>query len=648
MSAIPRNFYTHLLYLFSHRYALPLLLILAALSSVIALRSDLISDDYLQWAMFTEAPALQEKGLIHPTETRSFWHQISNQFNFFDRDMGKQAALKTWGAIPWWTGDEASLHLFRPLSSVTHWIDYHFWPRNAFAMVLHSTLYYLLFIAAVYALYRRLLPGVALAGVATLFFILDPSTKYAITWVAGRNALLAALLGILAIFQHIRWCETKRAVWLAGSLLALLGSLLAAEFGTSAFAYLAAYALILDKGPLLQRLTTLLPSVVLIVGWRVLYQKLGFGALGIDHYIDPGRDPDRFLQQIFTLSPLLIFQQFIGLDNLDRTASPETTRWLYIGGAVFLLALLGLLASLLRRNAQARFWALGMLLATVPPCALAHTDGRVMFFIALGAFALVALYVADVLGAAPATASIPNTAPLPRANLFRRGTALLAVYFFVGVMLAGHVGAPIFFRVAAAQQKAQQTQSPYLQDYMSAHPAQPNQHLVLVNAPHPFAIMFYPYTAAYFAEPLPQTMRILSPAFSDVTVRRDSERQLTVMPNGGFLLAGDSVIPGAASAAPLHNVNLYGKMLGFYRRNEYDFQAGQQWVFAEMTLTILEVENGRPLALRVELNQSVAVDDFRFIQWDWALQQYHEFDLPAVGESQVLAGPFDSTVPPKT
>ena len=89
-------------------------------------------------------------------------------------------------------------------------------------------------------------------------------------------------------------------------------------------------------------------------------------------------------------------------------------------------------------------------------------------------------------------------------------------------------------------------------------------------------------------------------------------------------------------------------MLGFYRRNEYDFQAGQQWVFAEMTLTILEVENGRPLALRVELNQSVAVDDFRFIQWDWALQQYHEFDLPAVGESQVLAGPFDSTVPPKT
>lgn len=627
------SLYYRLLDLFSQRQALTTLLIIALLASVFSFRFQFSTDDYMQWAVFSNPPVLVEKELVIPKETQTFWHQISNQFNFFDREMGKQASLKEWGAIPWWTDPEASLHLFRPISSITHWLDYQLWPENTLVMILHGVVYYLLLVVVVFALYKRIMPSVGIAGIATLFFIMDPSVKYALTWVASRNAVITALFGMLAILLHFRWREQGDAKWLMLSLVTLLCSLLSAEAGIGCFAYILAYALVLDKGSFPQRLYTVLPAAVVIVLWRVIYQKVGFGAQEIGHYIDPGRDPLFFIQQIFTGGPLLVFQQFIGIDNLDRMISPVAKQWLYGLALVGSAGLLWLFASLLMRNKEARFWTLGVIFAIVPPCALTHTDGRVMFFIALGSFALVSLYLLDIYSMSR------EKLVFKKPNWLRRSTAAMFVYVYIVIMAGGHLFITIYaYGVAEVPRGKQPLKALY--DYETAGPVSNDDHLIVVTSPHPFGSMFYPYHAAYNGMEIPQSLRILTPVFSDVEVKRLSDTEFLVRPQGGFLISNDSRMPDDFAINAIHMAHNARNMMGFYRRGEFDFQQGQVFKFDELTISLLEVDQGRPMAIHVELTMQLDQAPYRLVSWNWKDNQYEVFNLPEIGQSINIDGPF--------
>lgn len=627
--------YYRLVDLLNQRQALMMLLIIALLASAFSFRFQLSTDDYMQWAVFESPQALVEKELVVPKETQSFWHQIANQFNFFDREMGKQASLRAWGAIPWWTDPDASLHLFRPLSSMTHWLDYQLWPENTLAMIVHGVFYYLLLVVVVFGLYKKIMPSVGIAGIATLFFIMDPSVKYALTWIASRNAVLTALFGMVAILLHFRWREDHDSKWLVFSLLALVCSLLSAEAGIGSFAYILAYALILDKGSFPRRLLTVLPAAFVIIAWRVIYQKVGFGAQEIGHYIDPGRDPLFFIQQIFTGGPLLVLQQFVGIDNLDRMISPVAKQWLYGLSFIVSAALLWMFASLLMRNKEARFWTLGIIFAIVPPCALTHTDGRVMFFIALGSFALVSLYLLDIYSISR------EKLVFNKPNWIRRNTAGMFVYVYILVMAGGHIFITIYAYGFANVPEGKQPLKP-LYNYETAGSVSNDEHLIVVASPHPFGSMFYPYHAAYNGMEIPQSLRILSPVFSDLEIERITEREFLIKPQGGFLISNDSRMPDDFAVNAIHMAHNARNMMGFYRRGEFDFEQGQVFEFEELIISLEEVDNGRPMVIHVELTKEIkqTSSPYRLVSWDWSENQYVTFEWPEIGESVQVNGPF--------
>ena len=61
------------------------------------------------------------------------------------------------------------------------------------------------------------------------------------------------------------------------SALFLALSLFADEGGASTFAFILAYALVLEPGSFRNRALTVLPSVLVIIVWRTIYESLGFG-----------------------------------------------------------------------------------------------------------------------------------------------------------------------------------------------------------------------------------------------------------------------------------------------------------------------------------------------------------------------------------
>ncbi|MCA1662772.1 MAG: hypothetical protein LC659_00595, partial [Myxococcales bacterium] len=82
------------------------------------------------------------------------------------------------GVLPWWTDPEVKLAFWRPLSALTHVVDWRVWPRSPAAMHVHSLLWFALALIAVAAFYRRFFAafgggGAWAAGLAILLYAVD-------------------------------------------------------------------------------------------------------------------------------------------------------------------------------------------------------------------------------------------------------------------------------------------------------------------------------------------------------------------------------------------------------------------------------------------------------------------------------------------
>src|SRR5262249_13600395 len=154
----------------------------------------------------------------------------NNAFVFMDGQAAHGLARMQSGAYPWWTLPEGQVAFWRPLSALTHWIDFALWPDAPQVMHGQSLLWLGLLGAAAAALYRRI--GANAGGAAALagvLYAVDHTHGFAAAWVSNRNILLAALFGVLALGAHTRW---RRQGWRPGALLGpllLLLALLSAE-----------------------------------------------------------------------------------------------------------------------------------------------------------------------------------------------------------------------------------------------------------------------------------------------------------------------------------------------------------------------------------------------------------------------------------
>ncbi len=309
-------------------------------------------------------------------------------FNFTGMDARDRAVRKARGLTVWWTPEDMQIAFWRPLAAFTHWFDNAVWGEHPWLMHLQNIAWYGVLAGIVAWLYRRMAMTAPVAALAGLLYALDDAHAFPAAWIAGRNALLSGLFGVLCLLAHDTWRRERR--WWAGGaapLLLALG-LMCGEAAAGAGGFLLAYAVFLDHGQRWGRLASLLPYAGIAVAWRVLYKWMGYGVAASSLYLEPFEQPVAYVENVLSSIPLMLSGQF---------AFPDPTIWLVLGtpGRFLLLgwawavagAVLWLLWPGLKREPALRFWLAGTVVAMAPACAT-WPQNRLMLLPGVGAIAL--------------------------------------------------------------------------------------------------------------------------------------------------------------------------------------------------------------------------------------------------------------------
>src|SRR5688500_4306736 len=170
-----------------------------------------VADDLLHELLLRENPGVL--GLV-PRDI--------DLFRFASGDPARALALMNEGVFPWWTDPTVRLAFFRPLSGITHWIDWHWFAGSPRLMHLQSLAWYAALLAVLALFYRRFAAR-STALLALLLYAIDDAHAPAVAWIANRNAIIAVCFAVLALGVHDAWRKTKRASlgWLSAVLFGL-------------------------------------------------------------------------------------------------------------------------------------------------------------------------------------------------------------------------------------------------------------------------------------------------------------------------------------------------------------------------------------------------------------------------------------------
>ena len=565
---------------------------LAILLTLPSLKAGWLLDDYHHKLLMSDY-----EGIIKPLESPL------DMFNFLDGDPERASKGIDYGILPWWTYDKIKVAFLRPLASITHWLDYILWPDIPLLMHAHSIVLYGVLAMVVAFLYRRFATIGWAAGLAAILYVIDDAHGTTVGWLANRNAILAALFGVLVLIVHDKW---RREGWRAGMALGpvfLSLSLLSAEAGIATCAYLGAYALCIDRDRFVRRFAALVPYAAVVIFWRILWTYLGYGVAHIGCYADPLGEPLRYISMVINHGPLLLQGAVAGLPvDICMFLSSQAWKVFWRGSFVFLILAALVLIPLLKHNRAARFWAVGMLLSVLPICATFPSD-RLLLFVSIGGMGLIAEFVVFVF------AKIKGQ----QRQLLWRVPAMLLVVLLVFVHL---VIAPmgLVFKTAFPMGPKGFI---YSLEYMSFDESIENQDLVIVNPPSAFLALTCLPAWASEGKPLPRHMRILaSSQFDPVEVRRINDKTITVRPRGGYL------------------VTVFDRL---FRDDKQGLSVGERIELTGMTVEVTELKsNGRPA--EAAFSFSVALEDASLYWLQYKKGRYVPFHPPAVGQSVELPG----------
>jgi hypothetical protein len=557
-----------------------------------AVRTGLLFDDYIQ----------RETLLRHPVWAAEDAF-LKGMFSFLNNDPELVKLGMESGLIAWWTLEELRLTFFRPLTEVTHWLDYRLWPDSLPLMHIHNLFWFGLMIAMATVLYHKIIRPKWVAGFAAVLYALDEAHGTSVGWIANRNALIASVFGIITLIVHDCW---RRDRWKAGIVVGpvcfLLG-LLSAEAALATGAYLLAYEIFLVRGRLRRKVAGLVPYAVILFPWWIGYHHLGFGTWGSGGYLDPGQEPLLFLRALIERIPILLYGQWFFPDaSLYGFLPKSLAAVMWLVASMLLAVLVLLLIPLLKRDAIARFWALGMVLALLPICAT-FPDNRLLLFVGLGAMGLLTQFLVSWFGQATW---------LPSSRLWR-GLAHVFVFLLVAIHC---IVAPMilpssstgFARITRVLLEEPLMNLPNEEDIAK-------KTLVFVNPPIPFFVTYTAFIRAEYGRAVPNHIRILASGMApQLDITRIDEHSLEFQPEGGFIASNlDKMFRG--SAHPMH--------------------VGQRVELSDMTVEVLSLtEDQRPLRVRFTFSKSL--DDSSFLFLEWHDQDFVRFKLPVIGESVQL------------
>jgi len=587
------------------------LAVLAMLLCSPSLQIGLLLDDEFQRAALT----LPENSLLarSPAEL----------FVFIEGNETLNRLAVTMGWLPWWSHEGLRLSFFRPLTGFTHWLDYELWPDLPSMMHLHSLLWLGGVVAAATFFYRRTLRSIAWgAGLAALLFAVDDAHGLPAVWIANRNALIAVFFGILTLIAHDRW---RRDGWWPGFILAqltLVLALLAKESALATLAYLVAYGLFLDRGRMIVRLFSLAPAILIAAAWWITYKELGYGSIGSGWYLDPSAETMQFVAAVAERAPLLLAWQWLVPSDLEWALPPQSAQVASMAVFVLLAIVAVFLLPLLKNEASARFFGVGMILSLLPACA-SFPDDRLLFFVSIGGMGLLARFIAS---------NLQKRDHLHVWIRWRKAALVLCVVLVIihlGMAPLGLVrSAGIFAKTGRVLDEA---------DASLCFDQVPRaQTTVIVNTPA-FAMVSYGVLSRLAEEnAFPNRAFVLGSGGNPIVVHRQDERTLLLRPEGGFL-APPSGLRGVGGLGPLlfDQRKMVFSIDQMYR-DRSPMKAGSKVTLIGITIEITAINaDGFPDEATFRFATKLENPYLRWMQWQEG--EFVPFSVPAVGESVTLA-----------
>ncbi len=559
---------------------------LAVLLCLPALGGGLYSDDYVHRAV------LLGSGPFPAAE-----RPLLQLFAFVGEAAPHHEPWHTLGFFPWWADPELAIAFFRPLAAASHLLDLRAWPDVVWLQHAHNLAWLGLAVGLAGLLYRRIGGATAAMGLATLLFAVEDAHALPAAWIANRNALLALSLGLLALLMHLRWRREGGWVGLLAAVPTMAAALLCGEAALGVLAYLVAWQLTLDRGPWSARLMRIAPYGALLVAWRGVYTALGYGVRGSGLYIDPGHQPLDFARALVERMPLLLAGQWLQGPLDAWVLLPARARLgASIGGAAVILALSLLFLPLLVRRREARFWALGMVLSTVPLCATFPMD-RLLIATGLGAAPLLALLVEQHgwLGG--------GGRPTSRG---RRGLLLLLLTLHLPL-------AAVLLSLKAGSAMRVFVPTHPMQEHFAELPGLEERTLVMVNG-HDLLGLTMIYTFTETLGRTPRRLLQLGSVLTPLEVERVDAHSLELHQTHGLMSMG------------------FDTLMRSPRRG---FEPGERFERPDASIEILETTpEGLPLRWRVRFERPLEDPAYHFVQI--VMNGAEPWTPPAVGERQRL------------
>jgi len=600
----------------------------AAVLMLPALNAGLIQDDMFHRVRLVDPaelpPKLHDTGWLLPdagTATAAM-----RDMHSFSRSKQDTDKLKDVGMCPWWTSEDWQFANWRPLDSFTHWLDYRLFPDSPRLMHVHNILWFAAVVFLLTLLYRRFITPVWIASLAALLFIIDDSNYFPVMWIANRNLILALCFSILTVLLHLHWRQSNSLFAGVMAPFTLLLSLLSTEAGIATFAYLFAYALILDRESHRQRLLSLAPSAIVIVFWRVIYNALGYGAAASGFVIDPGREPMRYARAVLERAPVLLSSQWGPTPaEMLNLFSEHIREQYFLVSVAFLILLLFVLLPLLWNNHTALYWFVAMCLCVLPICATIPMN-RNLLFVAIGAFGLTAQFLGGFF--------LKERWSL-RSRFWRAAAWLLCI-----TLIFTHVGVAAMSRIRAPKTMAFAFDTFYSTIEVDQSADLTDKTVVVVNAPYPFLFLGVPVLRAYWNQPIPERTRLLSPGFVPLEITRTGEKTLRIKARTGNLLAPDVT---RTDFKP-NIAYFYHEFNSLFRPHDLPFEVGEKFELSDMSIEIIDVDSDGQTT-EIQCHFAVSLDDpsFHWLRWNWkgpGFGEYSTFEVPSTGEKTLTDGPF--------
>ena len=571
------------------------------------------ADDYMHRAVLTrpgELPGLVQSPL--------------DIFAFIAGDPETNLELKRQGLLPWWSSPELRLCFFRPLSSLTHWMDYRLWPDSPWLMHAHSLLWLGLAVAAAAFLFRRFEP-LPVAGLAALLFAVDDAHILPAMWLANRNTTISVAFGLLALIAHDRW---RREGWKPGGILApvsFLLSLLGAETGIAVAGYLLAYVLFIDRTNWQTRLKSAMPILLVSAGWWIAYRSMGYGARGSGLYIDPAQDPGRYLEAVLVRGPALLWGQFGLPSDLSLFLSENWSRALWLLTLGLMVALALVLARFLRGSNTACFWATGMLLSVLPSCST-FVSVRLLFFVGLGGMGLIAAFLRGALDRSHSSAGFPS---LPVRIACR---VLILVHLVLAPL--GLLTAPLNLEAFRDVFNGPALTFPADPEFPADQEVS-SQQVLIVTTPTSFVSLITPLILGLEGKPIPASSVILGSGIHATIVSRPESNTLVLRLRGGFLSPpGRPPSDGRGTVPPFDRRYAYQTFDHLFVADPRT-RPGHVIDLGGIRVEIVNVTaDGRPLEVAFHFDRELEDSSFRWIRWQDGI--YVPFKPPPVGETIIL------------